>query len=394
MVPAKGVERWLTQRLSHRLGTGARRRRRRLRGGAVPQPALAGLDAARPRARRRVGPRPAGLAAARGRSTPASTSRGAPPWPRHLGHGLEGDEAAAAPQPPLVGGAPAGRPVRVVRRAAAGAGHRLARGPRHRRRRRRARRRPALAGRALAPPGRPRRASRRPTCGTPTPLARLRAGGDGLELPPRLSLFGHTRLPVTEVELLGALGERRDVHLWLPQPSPALWDALAGLGGPGAPRRRRLRRAGRPPAAGLAGPRRPRAARAPSHGVPDATGVADGRRAAGDAAGLAPGRPARQPRARRRDRARPARPRPGDRSAPGARLPRPGPPGRRAARGAGRPARGRPDPRAARHPRDVPRHRDLRAADLGRVRPRPTSSRATAAATRPTGCGCGWPTGR
>ncbi|WP_374454304.1 exodeoxyribonuclease V subunit gamma [Nocardioides sp.] len=58
-------------------------------------------------------------------------------------------------------------------------------------------------------------------------LERLREGGDGLDLPGRLSLFGHTRLPVTEVELLRALGEHRDVHLWLPQPSPALWTALA-----------------------------------------------------------------------------------------------------------------------------------------------------------------------
>ncbi|MDN5895319.1 MAG: exodeoxyribonuclease V subunit gamma, partial [Nocardioides sp.] len=70
-------------------------------------------------------------------------------------------------------------------------------------------------------------------------LARLRDGlrdslhdslhdrGDDLDLPPRLSLFGHTRLPLSEVELLGALGELRDVHLWLPQASPALWDALA-----------------------------------------------------------------------------------------------------------------------------------------------------------------------
>ncbi|WP_340537968.1 exodeoxyribonuclease V subunit gamma [Nocardioides sp. GXZ039] len=60
----------------------------------------------------------------------------------------------------------------------------------------------------------------------------LRAGGDGLELPDRLSLFGHTRLPVSEVALLDALAAHRDVHLWLPQPSLALWDALAGLGGP------------------------------------------------------------------------------------------------------------------------------------------------------------------
>src|SRR6185436_6419415 len=60
-------------------------------------------------------------------------------------------------------------------------------------------------------------------------LGRLRAGGDGLDLPPRLSLFGHTRLPVTEVELLGALGELRDVHLWLPQVSDVLWRDLREL---------------------------------------------------------------------------------------------------------------------------------------------------------------------
>ena len=59
----------------------------------------------------------------------------------------------------------------------------------------------------------------------------LRAGGDGLDLPGRLSLFGHTRLPATEVELLGALATHREVHLWLPQPSPRLWDDLAGIGG-------------------------------------------------------------------------------------------------------------------------------------------------------------------
>lgn len=58
-------------------------------------------------------------------------------------------------------------------------------------------------------------------------VARLRAGGDDLDLPPRLSLFGHTRLPETEVSLLTALAELRDVHLWLPQASTALWSALA-----------------------------------------------------------------------------------------------------------------------------------------------------------------------
>ena len=61
-------------------------------------------------------------------------------------------------------------------------------------------------------------------------LQRLRSGDEtGLDLPARLSLFGHTRLPRTEVDLLAALGELRDVHLWLPQASPQLWDDLADV---------------------------------------------------------------------------------------------------------------------------------------------------------------------
>nr|WP_246220816.1 exodeoxyribonuclease V subunit gamma [Phytoactinopolyspora mesophila] len=58
-------------------------------------------------------------------------------------------------------------------------------------------------------------------------LTQLRDQPEAFDLPDRLSLFGHTRLPVTEVELLAALAEHRDVHLWLPHPSGALWDRLA-----------------------------------------------------------------------------------------------------------------------------------------------------------------------
>ncbi|MCX2929123.1 exodeoxyribonuclease V subunit gamma [Mycobacterium sp. CVI_P3] len=53
----------------------------------------------------------------------------------------------------------------------------------------------------------------------------------GTDLPARLSLFGHTRLPSTDVELIDALAEHHDVHLWLPHPSAELWSALAGLHG-------------------------------------------------------------------------------------------------------------------------------------------------------------------
>ena len=56
---------------------------------------------------------------------------------------------------------------------------------------------------------------------------RLNAGGADLNLPARLSLFGHTRLSATEVELLTALAGSREVHLWLPQASPTLWRQLA-----------------------------------------------------------------------------------------------------------------------------------------------------------------------
>ncbi len=50
-------------------------------------------------------------------------------------------------------------------------------------------------------------------------------------LPERLSLFGHTRLPSTEIELLEALSTHHDLHLWLPHPSDNLWQSLADVRG-------------------------------------------------------------------------------------------------------------------------------------------------------------------
>ena len=64
-------------------------------------------------------------------------------------------------------------------------------------------------------------------------MASLRSGGDGLELPARLSLFGHTRISRSEVQLLSALADLRDVHLWLPQVSATLWDELASVSAAG-----------------------------------------------------------------------------------------------------------------------------------------------------------------
>jgi exodeoxyribonuclease V gamma subunit len=53
----------------------------------------------------------------------------------------------------------------------------------------------------------------------------------GCELPDRISLFGYTRLATTDIELLEAVAVHHELHLWLPHPSAPLWDALAGLHG-------------------------------------------------------------------------------------------------------------------------------------------------------------------
>lgn len=48
-----------------------------------------------------------------------------------------------------------------------------------------------------------------------------------LDLPARVSLFGLTRLPAGHLEILGALAAGRAVHLFLLHPSPALWETVA-----------------------------------------------------------------------------------------------------------------------------------------------------------------------
>ncbi|MBF4762271.1 exodeoxyribonuclease V subunit gamma [Nocardioides islandensis] len=228
VVPARGVERWLTQRLSHRLGVGG--------GGdgvcagvRFLQPRslvslLIGRDADDPwDPERLVWPLLATIDASLGEPWCATLAT-------HLGHGLSGADAelrqnrrysVAFRLASLFAAYAVQRPSLVTDwregRDTDGAGGvidpDLAWQPELWRR---------LLPRVDGPPPDVRHAAT---------LAALRAGGAGLDLPPRLSLFGHTRLPATEVELLGALGEHRDVHLYLPQASPALWDDLAGLGG-------------------------------------------------------------------------------------------------------------------------------------------------------------------
>ncbi len=50
--------------------------------------------------------------------------------------------------------------------------------------------------------------------------------GYQLDLPDRLSLFGLTRLPQAQLQILRAIATQRDVHLFVLHPSPALWDAI------------------------------------------------------------------------------------------------------------------------------------------------------------------------
>ncbi|SOD73496.1 DNA helicase/exodeoxyribonuclease V gamma subunit [Jatrophihabitans sp. GAS493] len=47
------------------------------------------------------------------------------------------------------------------------------------------------------------------------------------DLPDRFSIFGPTRISPSRVQVLAALAEQHEIHLWLHHPSPALWDKVA-----------------------------------------------------------------------------------------------------------------------------------------------------------------------
>src|SRR4051794_3338792 len=57
--------------------------------------------------------------------------------------------------------------------------------------------------------------------------ALLREDREAVDLPGRLSLFGLTRIPAGHLHVLQALAALRDVHLFLLHPSPALWSSVA-----------------------------------------------------------------------------------------------------------------------------------------------------------------------
>ena len=163
----------------------------------------------------------------------------------------------------------------------------------------------------------------RRTSGTRKPLVTLQESPT--DLPERISLFGHTRLPSTEIELLDALSDPS-------RPAPV---AAAPQRQPVAVARRRPRpdpppRRHQPPRgrASAAGHPRPRPSRTPTR---PAAGPADRRiprrrRPPRHAAGLAAVRHHRQRRTTRRPHAEARRP-----LGAGAQLPRPRPPDRRPA---------------------------------------------------------------
>src|SRR6478735_1002227 len=226
LVPARGVERWLSQRLSHRLGR-----------GDTDDGVCAGVEFRSPRSL---------VAELTGTVHDDPWAPDALAWPllevidesldepwsrtlaRHLGHFDTGDEAefrrgrrysVARRLAGLFASYAVQRPQLLVDwlggHATDGCGGDLDddlawQPPLWR----------ALADRVDAPPPHVRQAEA---------VARLRQGVT--DLPPRLSLFGHTRMPVTEIELLAALAHAHDVHVWLPHPSDVLWRALADESG-------------------------------------------------------------------------------------------------------------------------------------------------------------------
>ncbi|WP_337059986.1 exodeoxyribonuclease V subunit gamma [Kineococcus sp. G2] len=74
----------------------------------------------------------------------------------------------------------------------------------------------------------------------------LRAGAPLPGVPARLGVLAVAPITTSHLAVLAALAEHREVHLWLPHPSPRLWDALAPLATDPDPRRREWEeRAGR-----------------------------------------------------------------------------------------------------------------------------------------------------
>ncbi len=210
-VPAKGVERWISQRLSHHLGA--------VHGDGI----AAGIDFRRP------GQLLDDAVAAISQEHAAAVEAWRPEtvvWPLlQVLNALPDETWSVTLRHHLSGGRTS--PYRTARRLAGLFGGY-------------ATERPELlldwaAGSSEAPSDlawQPRlwRALRERVGTSPTELlgptcARLREGD--VDLPARFSLYGPSRLPAARLQVLSALATRREVHLWLHHPGPALWQAVA-----------------------------------------------------------------------------------------------------------------------------------------------------------------------
>jgi exodeoxyribonuclease V gamma subunit len=216
-VPARGVERWLAQQLSHRLGAAGGRTDGVCAGVAFPSPSAmvtavvataTGVDPERDpwRPEQAVWPLVEVIDESIGEAWCA-------PLGAHIGESGRGRRYAVARHlADLFASYAAHRPQLLTSWLRGGTV-------------------PAAAADLSWQPELFRRLRER--IGVPGPVERLeaacavlRADPGVVALPPRLSLFGPTRLPTEHLAVLAALAEHRDVHLWLPHPSPALWAAV------------------------------------------------------------------------------------------------------------------------------------------------------------------------
>jgi exodeoxyribonuclease V gamma subunit len=222
-VPTRGIERWLTQRMSDRLGASAGRADgvcanvdfpwpRRLVGDAVATASGIAADTDPWRPERLVWPLLEIVDAAMDE-----------PWLERLATHLEGAGADGARRlstlrhvADLFDRYALHRPGMVRAWAAGrdddGTGREVPEEHRWQ---------PELWRRARARIGVPDPAER-----VEDACARLREDPGVLDLPERVSLFGLTRLPAGDLHVLGALAAGRDVHLFLLHPSAALWQRL------------------------------------------------------------------------------------------------------------------------------------------------------------------------
>lgn len=229
-VPTPGVERWLSQALSHRLGTSPGGRDGVCAGVSFPSPrqltarAIAAVTGVEPRSdpwqpHRAVWPLLSVIDAARGQDWAAllwaylGDRPGAGPDP--VRHGRRW--ATAQHLADLFGTYASGRPAMLRSWLHGddvdGGGARL--GPDRIWQ-------AELWRRLRAEIGTPGPAERLPEA-----CDRLTADRDATDLPARVSVFGVTRLSTEHQAVLTALAEHRDVHLWLTHASPGLWTSVA-----------------------------------------------------------------------------------------------------------------------------------------------------------------------